>query len=235
MELTGEHRIAAPRSVVWAALHDPELLKACIKGCKSLEMVGPDSMTATVQAKVGPVTATFDANVAIENSVPPESYRLSGEGKGGVAGFAKGFADVSLAEDGDSTILSYHADAKIGGKLAQLGQRLVDTTARKYAADFFDAFSSKLNAGDGQADVSHDPAVSEHQEREPALATPSMAAPSTIAPAAPAPRPATPTAAAPAQLPPSRPASIKAGSPAVTAAMFVAIVVIAAAALYFLL
>ena len=153
MELTGEHRISAPRATVWAALHDPDLLKDCIKGCKSLEMAG-DTMKATVEAKVGPVKATFDADVAIENSVAPERYTLVGEGKGGVAGFAKGSADVTLAEDGpDATILTFKADAKIGGKLAQLGSRLVDSTAKRYASDFFACLSERLNAGGPAADT----------------------------------------------------------------------------------
>ncbi|MEO1102407.1 MAG: carbon monoxide dehydrogenase subunit G [Pseudomonadota bacterium] len=145
MELTGEHRIPAPRQKVWEALHDPDLLKECIKGCQKLEMVDESHMVAKVQAKVGPVKATFDANVEIVDPVAPERYTLVGEGKGGVAGFAKGSADVSLAEDGDETIMTYHAKANVGGKLAQLGSRLVDTTAKKYAADFFSAFTEKLS------------------------------------------------------------------------------------------
>lgn len=153
MELTGEHRIPAPRKTVWDALHDPEILKECIKGCQSMEMVGDDKLTAKVQAKVGPVKATFDADVAIVDAVEPERYTLVGEGKGGVAGFAKGSADVNLAEDGEDTILTYHAKAQIGGKLAQLGSRLVDTTAKKYAADFFEKFSEKV----GGAPVLNEP------------------------------------------------------------------------------
>ncbi|MBJ3775901.1 CoxG family protein [Acuticoccus mangrovi] len=145
MELTGEHRIPAPRKVVWDALQDPEILKECIKGCQRLEKIDDRHMEATVQAKVGPVKATFEANVEIVDPKEPEGYTLTGEGKGGVAGFAKGSADVKLAEDGNDTILTYNASAKIGGKLAQLGSRLVDTTAKKYAADFFSTLSEKLS------------------------------------------------------------------------------------------
>ena len=146
MELTGEHRIPATREVVWNALHDPDILKDCIKGCESLQFVSDDEITARVKAKVGPVSATFDGDIFLENSNPPESYTLRGEGKGGVAGFAKGSADVNLAEDGDETVLTYHAKATVGGKLAQLGSRLVDNTAKKYAADFFSTLSDKLTA-----------------------------------------------------------------------------------------
>jgi hypothetical protein len=152
MELTGEHRIPAPREMVWQALNDPAILKECITGCQRLEKVSDREMEATVQAKVGPVKATFEATVEIVDPVPPERYRLVGEGKGGVAGFAKGSADVSLAEDGDETILTYHASATIGGKLAQLGSRLVDTTAKKYAADFFQCLTDKLSSAAATSD-----------------------------------------------------------------------------------
>lgn len=144
MELSGEHKISAPRKVVWAALHDPDILKDCIKGCQRMEKVSDHALSATVQAKVGPVKATFEADVTIVDPVAPERYTLVGEGKGGVAGFAKGSADVALEEDGSGTILRYDARATVGGKLAQLGSRLVDTTAKKYAADFFEAFSEKV-------------------------------------------------------------------------------------------
>ncbi|UOM36419.1 CoxG family protein [Acuticoccus sp. I52.16.1] len=168
MEMTGEHRIPAPRKVVWEALHDPEILKDCIKGCQTLEKKSDHEMVARVQAKVGPVKATFDADVEIVNENAPASYTLQGEGKGGVAGFAKGKADVQLAEDGENaTILTYQVDAKVGGKLAQLGSRLVDTTAKKYAADFFEEFCAKLSAppprtmshADTVVDAPVDPAV----------------------------------------------------------------------------
>ncbi len=146
MELSGEHKISAPRKVVWDALHDPDILKACIKGCERMEKVSDHALSATVHAKVGPVKAKFDADVTIVDPVAPERYTLVGEGKGGVAGFAKGSADVALEEAGRDTILRYDARATVGGKLAQLGSRLVDTTAKKYAADFFEAFSEKVSA-----------------------------------------------------------------------------------------
>ena len=151
MELTGQHRIPAPRQAVWDALNDPELLKECITGCQRLEMVDDRNMTATVQAKVGPVKATFNATVEIVDPEPPVRYTLVGEGKGGVAGFAKGSADVALTEDGAETILDYTARATVGGKLAQLGSRLVDTTAKKYAADFFSSFVEKMAERSGTA------------------------------------------------------------------------------------
>lgn len=160
MELTGEHRIPAPRQVVWEALHDPQILRECITGCQSLDMADDGTMKAKVTAKVGPVKATFDADVEIVNENAPVSYTLQGEGKGGVAGFAKGKADVSLAEDGTDTILTYSAEAKIGGKLAQLGSRLVDSTAKKYAADFFTCLSEKVGSGSG-AEAGVDVASSE--------------------------------------------------------------------------
>ena len=153
MELSGEERIAASRESVWQALHDADVLKECIKGCKSLEWVEGGVMRAVVEAKVGPVKATFDAVIEITNSVTPERYTLTGEGKGGVAGFAKGSADVALADDGDATILTYTANAKIGGKLAQLGSRLVDTTAKSYARDFFACLSERVAADNASPDA----------------------------------------------------------------------------------
>ena len=177
MELTGEHRIPAPRQKVWEALHDPEILKECITGCESLEMGDDGTMKAKVTAKVGPVKATFNADVEITNSNPPESYTLVGEGKGGVAGFAKGSADVSLAEDGEETVLTYSAKANVGGKLAQLGSRLVDSTAKKYAADFFTTFSEKVGGGTPAPQVDVAPAAPEPEPApEPAPVEPAPVA-----------------------------------------------------------
>ena len=142
MDMNGEHRIPAPRQTVWEALNDPEVLKACIPGCESLDLnEAGDGFDAKVKAKVGPVKATFSGSVKLENVNAPESYTISGEGKGGAAGFAKGSADVHLKEDGDETILSYEVKAQVGGKLAQLGARLIDSTAKKYANDFFSKFA----------------------------------------------------------------------------------------------
>jgi uncharacterized protein len=146
MEMSGEYRIPAPREVVWRALNDPAILKDCIPGCQSLDKVSDTEMTAKVQAKVGPVKATFTGNVTLSNIDPPKGYTISGEGKGGVAGFAKGGADVALEEAGDDTILRYTAKAQVGGKLAQIGARLIDATAKQLADEFFRNFVSKLSA-----------------------------------------------------------------------------------------
>jgi carbon monoxide dehydrogenase subunit G len=143
MEMTGEYRIPASREQVWAALNDPEILKASIPGCESLERTGDNGFAAAVVAKVGPVRARFTGAVTLSDLDPPNGYTISGEGKGGGAGFAKGDAKVRLAEDGDATLLSYAVKANVGGKLAQLGSRLIDGTAKKLADDFFSTFSQK--------------------------------------------------------------------------------------------
>ncbi|MGZ9723155.1 SRPBCC family protein [Rhizobium miluonense] len=145
MDMTGEERIAAPRDAVWTALNDPEILKRCIPGCQSLERVSPTELTATVKLKIGPVSASFNGEVKLSNINAPESYTISGEGKGGIAGFAKGGADVVLKEDGNETILQYEAKAQVGGKIAQLGSRLVDSSAKKLAQQFFADFTSAIN------------------------------------------------------------------------------------------
>ncbi|MEX3011220.1 carbon monoxide dehydrogenase subunit G [Hoeflea sp. TYP-13] len=140
MEMNGEERIAASRDVVWAALNNPEILRQCIPGCQSLEMISDNEMSAAVKLKVGPVSATFKGAVTLENINAPESYTITGEGKGGIAGFAKGGADVVLREDGAETILTYDVKAQVGGKLAQLGSRLIDSTSKKLAGQFFASF-----------------------------------------------------------------------------------------------
>jgi carbon monoxide dehydrogenase subunit G len=147
MDMSGEERIAAPREAVWAALNDPDVLKACIPGCQSLTMKSPTELEATVKIKIGPVSASFSGEVTLSNLNPPESYTISGEGKGGIAGFAKGGADVRLTEDGDGTILAYDVKAQIGGKLAQLGSRLIDSTSKKLATQFFADLGAKLDSG----------------------------------------------------------------------------------------
>ena len=145
MDITGEYRIPASREKVWAALNDPETLRASIPGCESLERVSDEGFAATVVAKVGPVRAKFKGQVTLSDLNPPEGYKISGEGKGGAAGFAKGGADVKLvAESGEMTVLSYTARADVGGKLAQLGSRLVDATAKKMADEFFENFRAQL-------------------------------------------------------------------------------------------
>lgn len=142
MDMTGEYRIPAPRQRVWEALNDPLVLRQAIPGCEQLDKISDQEMTARVKAKVGPVSATFSGKVTLGDLNPPESYTISGEGSGGVAGFAKGGARVNLAEDGADTVLRYEAKADVGGKLAQIGSRLVQGTAKKMADDFFGRFST---------------------------------------------------------------------------------------------
>jgi carbon monoxide dehydrogenase subunit G len=144
MDMSGEHRIPASRDKVWQALNDPDVLRASIPGCQSLEKTADNAFAAKVTAKVGPVKSTFNGQVTLDNIKAPESYTISGEGKGGAAGFAKGGADVSLREEGSETVLSYTAKADVGGKLAQLGSRLIDGTAKKMADDFFTNFSQQV-------------------------------------------------------------------------------------------
>ncbi|HET7717485.1 MAG TPA: carbon monoxide dehydrogenase subunit G [Bauldia sp.] len=144
MEMSGQSRIAASREKVWAALNDPAVLRASIPGCQSLEKTSDTEMTATVQAKVGPVKAVFNGHVTLSNIDPPNGYTITGEGKGGVAGFAKGAADVKLTPDGDGTVLSYKVNAQVGGKLAQIGGRLIDATAKQMADQFFAAFAANV-------------------------------------------------------------------------------------------
>lgn len=144
MEMSGEVRIEATVDEVWAALNDAEILKACIPGCQELEKVSDTEMTAKVVLKIGPVKAKFGGEVTLENLNPPNSYSIVGEGKGGIAGFAKGGADVSLKQDGDETVLNYEAKAQVGGKIAQLGSRLIDSTSKKLANQFFDNFRIAL-------------------------------------------------------------------------------------------
>lgn len=158
MDMSGEYRISAPRETVWAALNDPDILKECIPGCDSLEMTSDTEMIASVTTKVGPVKAKFKGSVTLSDINPPQSYKITGEGKGGAAGFAKGGADVSLTEDGSDTILIYTAKAQVGGKLAQLGSRLIDSTAKKMADEFFGNFSAKLSNGSA-AEASTEPVV----------------------------------------------------------------------------
>ena len=145
--IEGEERIQAPVQTVWAALNDPEMLKACIPGCQSLEKKSDAELAAVVVLKIGPIKATFAGEVALLNLNPPHSYTISGEGKGGIAGFAKGGADVTLTEDGpNTTILKYTAKADVGGKIAQLGSRLIESTSKKLAGQFFSTFNETVSA-----------------------------------------------------------------------------------------
>jgi len=148
MEMTGEYRIPADRATVWQALNDPEILKTSIPGCEELFRNEDGTLSAKVVAKVGPVKATFAGDVAFSNVIENESYTISGEGKGGVAGFAKGSADVRLADIEEGTLLTYAVKAQVGGKLAQVGSRLIDSSARKMADEFFGAFSARLSGED---------------------------------------------------------------------------------------
>jgi carbon monoxide dehydrogenase subunit G len=144
--IEGEETIAAPIDKVWQAMNDPEVLKTCIPGCQSLEKTSDTDMTATVVLKIGPIKATFNGAVTLENLNPPHSYTISGEGKGGIAGFAKGGADVTLTEVGpDQTLLKYAAKADVGGKIAQLGSRLITSTSKKLAGEFFATFNERVS------------------------------------------------------------------------------------------
>jgi uncharacterized protein len=145
MNMQGEERITAPVDAVWAALNDPEVLKACIPGCETLERKSATQLSATVGLKLGPVKAKFSGEVQLKNLKPPHSYTIQGEGKGGIAGFAKGGADVTLTADGNETILGYTVNADVGGKIAQLGSRLIDSTAKKLATQFFSSFNAKVS------------------------------------------------------------------------------------------
>ena len=144
MDMTGEFRLPAPRSAVWKALNDPEILKQSIPGCEEIVKTSDTEMTARVSAKVGPVSARFSGKVTLSDLDPPNGYTISGEGQGGVAGFAKGGAKVNLRDDGDGTLLSYTVQAQVGGKLAQIGSRLIDATARKMAEEFFSRFATAV-------------------------------------------------------------------------------------------
>lgn len=165
MEMSGEYRIPASRDEVWRALNDPEVLKACIPGCEALTRTAENAVSATIAAKVGPVQATFIVRLSFFDVHPPERCTIRGEAKGGVAGFATGRSDVRLAEDGEATILSYEASGEVGGKLAQLGPRLIDTTTKKIADEFFGAFANRFS-GD-----------------EPTMASPTLTTPTNSEPA----------------------------------------------------
>ena len=144
MDMTGERRIEAPRQTVWRALNDPVVLKASIPGCESLEKLSDTDMKATASVRIGPIAARFSGAVHLSDLDPPNGYTISGEGQGGVAGFAKGGATVALAEKDGGTLLSYNVEAQIGGKLAQLGQRLINGTAKKLADEFFANFAKAV-------------------------------------------------------------------------------------------
>src|SRR6516162_4379692 len=144
MDMTGTQHIEAPRDVVWAALNDVEVLKQSIPGCQSIEKVSDTEMNAKVTLKVGPVKAAFTGKVTLSDLDPPNGYTITGEGSGGAAGFAKGSAVVRLIEENGATDLNYEVKAQIGGKLAQLGSRLIDATSKKLAGEFFENFGEAV-------------------------------------------------------------------------------------------
>jgi uncharacterized protein len=186
MEMTGEFRIPAPRQRIWEALNDPEILKQSIPGCQTLEKVSDTEFNGKVVASVGPVRATFGGKVTLSDLDPPQSYTISGEGSGGVAGFAKGGAKVNLAEDGGATVLHYEVQAQVGGKLAQVGSRLIDGVARKMANDFFARFAAAVAPGEPQV-APAEPAQGEAAAAAPAAGNEQSAAeipPPTVAPGA---------------------------------------------------
>lgn len=151
MNLQGERRIAAAPETTWDALNDPEILKACIAGCESLERVADDEFLATLALRIGPVNARFKGRLKLQDIVPISSYTIAFDGQGGVAGFGKGSADVKLTPDAGGTLLAYAARAQVGGKLAQIGSRLIEGAAAKITDDFFTAFESRVGAAEAPA------------------------------------------------------------------------------------
>jgi hypothetical protein len=218
MKMTGEEIIAAPRRVVWDALNDPEVLKQCITGCEEIKKKSDTEFEAKVTAKVGPVKASFIGAVKLSKLNPPRSYVISGEGKGGVAGFAKGGATVQLSDTADGqTKLSYDVDAQVGGKLAQIGSRLIDSTAKKMAADFFKKFN-KVVSERAQAAAAAAPAKAEAKKAPAKKAATKKAAATKTAAAAPAKKAAETVAEKPAKKAAKKPASKAAASKASAAA-----------------
>ncbi|PWC77902.1 carbon monoxide dehydrogenase subunit G [Azospirillum sp. TSH64] len=179
MDMSGSHRIEASRDAVWAALNDPDILRQCIPGCEEVVRQSDTEMTAKVVAKVGPVSAKFAGKVTLSDLDPPNGYTITGEGSGGAAGFGKGGATVTLAEEDGATLLSYTAKAQVGGKLAQIGSRLVDATARKMAEEFFARFTQIVGPAPAEAvpaetaptEAAPQPAVRPAVYSDPALAS----------------------------------------------------------------
>ena len=224
MKMNGEFRVPTDRETVWRALNDPEVLKDCLPGCQEIEKTSATEMTATLTIKVGPVKATFAGGVTLSDLDPPNGYTISGQGQGGPAGFASGEAKVRLVEEGAETVVQYEVDAKVGGKLAQIGSRLIDSTAKKLSKQFFDSLAKKLGGGE-------EAAAKDAADPEPESAAPTQPDPP-AEPASPSPEPAAPPAdttqeGAPAEAagPPLAPAAQRLGLP--TAAWVGAVVVVA--------
>jgi carbon monoxide dehydrogenase subunit G len=167
MNLSGSRIIAADRAAVWAALNDPDVLKACIPGCQAMQGAPETGYEATVVQKVGPVKATFKGAVTLSNVVAPASCTITGEGKGGAAGFAKGSADLRLADAGGGTELNYDVEASVGGKLAQIGSRIIDGFARKMADQFFERFQQAVEAPPAPEDTTDSQAGAVAPETDP--------------------------------------------------------------------
>ena len=225
MKMNGEFRVPTDRETVWQALNDPAVLKDCLPGCQEIEKTSETEMSATLVIKVGPVKATFKGGVTLSDLDPPNGYTLSGQGQGGAAGFASGEAKVRLEEEGGETVVHYDVDAKVGGKLAQIGSRLIDSTAKKLAKQFFDSLAEKLGGGEEPE------AAAESAQEAPAAAPAEPEPPAGPAPASPEPA-ATPAADTPAEStpaadagPPLAPAAQRLGLP--TAAWATAVVVVA--------
>ncbi len=174
MEMTGEERIPASQADTWAALNDPEMLKACVPGCESIDRTADNEYQVLMVARIGPVSAKFKGKLVLSDLKPPDSYAIAFEGQGGAAGFGKGSAQVQLAADGAGTRLSYQVKANVGGKLAQIGSRLVDGAAKKIAQEFFAAFNEKVGALHASAAApgdAHDAHPPEPVPRDPDLPT----------------------------------------------------------------
>ena len=152
MDINGEFRVPAIRERVWEALNDPLVLKACIPGCESIEKQSESEFLAVIRSRIGPVNARFDSRIELSNLDPPAGYTIRGSGKGGAAGFGRGSADVRLEEDGEETVLRYEAQFQVGGKLAQIGSRLVAGATRKIASDFFSRFAKTLSGSGARAE-----------------------------------------------------------------------------------
>lgn len=225
MDMTGAYAIPAPRSKVWDALNDPEILKQCIPGCDEVIKLSDTEMTAKVTARVGPVRAHFAGKVTLSELDPPNGYRISGEGTGGAAGFAKGGATVHLVDEGEGTRLSYTVEAHVGGKLAQIGSRLIDATARKMADDFFSHFAEIVGGPvPAAAAAAPEPIVEAPSEPAPA---PAAAPPPPVAAPTPTAAPLPPPVAAPApSAPPPSPARPGRLSPGIWVPVLAAVVLI---------